>query len=77
MSGYPIPDDKRVLFPMPAFIAGQAWQTGVPTHSERVTAFSVDRRGAYQLPFKVRFRDGAWRHGATGDVLRCEVKGWR
>lgn len=72
-----IPDDKLVLSPMTPFIAGLAWQLGTPTHSEPVKAFSVDRRGPYQLPFRVRFRDGEWLHSATGDVLRCKIEGWR
>lgn len=72
-----IPDDKLVLSPMTPFLADLVWEIGTPTNSEPVRAFSVDRRGAYQLPFKVRFRDGAWRHGATGDVLRVKIEGWR
>lgn len=72
-----LPDDKLPLSPMTPFLPDLVWEIGTPTHSERVTAFSVDRREPYQLPFPVQFRDGAWRHAATGDVLKCKIEGWR
>lgn len=74
---YPISDDKLPLFTMPPFLPNEVWYLGTPTNSEPVRAFSADRRGAYCIPFKVRFRDGAWRHAATGDVLQCKIEGWR
>jgi hypothetical protein len=72
-----IPDDKLPLFVMQPFLPDLVWNLGPCPDSEPVRAFSVDKRGPYCIPFKVRFRDGAWRHAATGDVLRVEVKGWR
>jgi hypothetical protein len=76
---FPISDDKLVLFPMPRppDLVYLMWSCAPPTHSEPVRAFSVDRRGPYCIPFKVRFRDGVWRHAATGDVLRVKIEGWR
>ena len=78
MSGYPIPDDKRILFPMPAFISGLDWQLGVPTHSERVTAFSVGQNGMlYQLPFKCVYKNGFWYNATTRERLDVTIEGWR
>jgi hypothetical protein len=72
-----ISDDKLPLSPMTPFIPDLVWEVGTPTNSEPVCAFSVDRRGPYELPFPVRFSDGAWRHAATGDVLKVRIEGWR
>lgn len=74
-----IPDDKLLLFPMPSppDLVYLMWSCAPPTHDGPVRAFSVDRRGPYQLPFKVRFRNGAWINAASGEKLLCEVMGWR
>lgn len=72
-----LPDDKLPLSPMTPFLSDLVWEIGTPTHSEPVTAFSIDSNGPYCLPFRVRFRDGAWRNAATGDVLKVHIEGWR
>ena len=78
MTRYPISDDKRILFEMPAFIAGLDWQLGVPTHSERVIAFSVGQNGMpYQLPFKCVYKHGVWYNAVSRERLDVTIEGWR
>ena len=81
MNDYQISDDKLPLSPLIPFLAGLVWNLGTPPDSEPVIAFSIEtfrgRKTPYEIPFPVRFRDGAWRHAATGDVLKCNIEGWR
>lgn len=72
-----IPDDKQPLFPHSPFRSSVAWNDGIPDHGGKVKAYSIDRGVPYCIPFKVAYRNGAWRNAATGEALQCDVKGWR
>lgn len=72
-----IPDDKLILFPARQFYPRESWSSGPCPHARPVTAFSSCRTGRYQIPFKVMFRDGAWRNALTGQRLAVNVEGWR
>lgn len=71
-----IADDKLPLAPIRAWAAGD-WRTDAPEVGARVTAYVVDHRGAYILPFYVVFRADGWRNANTGEPLAVDVKGWR
>lgn len=71
-----IPDDKLILAPIRAWVAGD-WRHDAPEIGVRVTAYVVDHRGAYVLPFFCVMRADGWRNANTGEALAVEVKGWR
>ena len=72
-----ISDDKLPLFNVSPFRPSVVWNAGTPDHGGKVSAYSIDSGVPYCIPFKVAYRGGAWRNAATGDALKCEVKGWR
>lgn len=72
-----IPDDKRILFPMPA-LGPDNWRSDAPPHLAHVMGCSTDDRGRqYAIPFAVTFRGGSWRNAATGEVMAVTIDGWR
>jgi hypothetical protein len=50
--------------------------TTTPEEGEIVYVLALDKRGQYEIPFPVVFRDKTWWNARTGEELDTFIAGW-